>query len=464
MSIVFGNYIPPEKEEETTDLTIGIFFDGTNNNKNNTKAKEYYDKRARGERLTAKEEISAEAYRKNGKDDKSSSYHNAWSNVARLCDAYPENLAVYVDGIGTETEKGDSVLGAGLGTGFILSGTGILGKVEEGCKNLAGRIVKVSKSKNKEIPILYLDVFGFSRGAAAARVFMDEISQKAYPLSVNRKNKGGCLGYLLAENGIKVSLIKVRFLGLFDTVSSYSTGITVSPDFDNDTTELPLNNLAKAKTVMHFTAANEHRKNFSLTKTRVGKEREFPGVHSDVGGSYNNGFEVVKAIEKNNKEELEKLSHALVNKSWYLEDQLEISFFGPVHELMGIRELKNTYSYILLHFMAESAIATQKVPFNMTKLEINKYSISNDALLMRVKKRLKDYVFGEGSPYTFKWFGDIHEKYKGVQEGDRNFEAYQQELQEQKDLRKLRNQYLHWSADCGSLGMEPAKNRTRKTF
>lgn len=462
MSIVFGDYTTTEKEEETKDLTIGIFFDGTNNNKNNTKAKEYYDKRARGEKLTPKEEISAEAYRKNGKDDKSSSYYNAWSNVARLCDAYPEDLAVYVDGIGTETEKADSLLGAGLGTGFILNGTGILGKVEEGCKNLADRIVKVSKTK--EIPTLYLDVFGFSRGAAAARVFLDEISQKAYPLSVNRKNKGGYLGYLLAKNGIKVDLIKVRFLGLFDTVSSYSAGITASPDFDNDTTELQLNNLSKAKTVIHFTAVDEHRNNFSLTKTTTGKEKKIPGVHSDVGGSYNDGIEIVKVLEKNVEKELEKFSEKLIKESWYLEDQLKISFFGPKHELKGTRNLKNTYSYIPLHFMAESAITTQKVPFKIEKLEIEKYGISNDALLMRIKKRLRDYVFGEGKPYTFKWYGEIHEKYKGVKSGDRSFDVYQQELQEQKDLRELRNKYLHWSADYGSIGMEPAKNRKRKTF
>ncbi|WP_431241974.1 hypothetical protein ACQ9BO_18760 [Flavobacterium sp. P21] len=128
-----------------------------------------------------------------------------------------------------------------------------------------------------------------------------------------------------------------------------------------------------------------------------------------------------------------------------------------------MRKLKNTYSYIPLHFMAEYAIA-KNVPFDNVKLEIDKYSISNDALLMRVKKRLRDYVLGNGKPYAFKWFGEIHEKYKSVHEGDRGFGAYQEELQEQKDLRELRNKYLHWSADCGSLGMEPAKNRKRKTF
>lgn len=460
MSIVFGDYTPPKKEDEIYELTVGVFFDGTNNNKNNTNAKEYYDKRARGEKLTPEETISAEAYRRNGRDKTSSSYYNAWSNVARLCDAYPEKLAVYVDGIGTESEKGDSVLGAGLGTGFIFEGAGILDKVKEGCEKLAKNL---KKNNVTELDILYLDVFGFSRGAAAARVFLDEISQKAYPLSVDRKNKAGHLGYYLANSNIKVSLIKVRFLGLFDTVSSYSTLIDGKPNFDNDTTQLPLNNLSKAKTVMHFTAGDEHRNNFSLTKTMVGKEREFSGVHSDVGGSYNNGVEVVKVIEKNNKAELEKLSEKLVDGAWYLEDQLDISFFGPKHELKGTRNLKNTYSYIPLHFMAEAAIE-QSVPFKKEKLEIEKYSISNNSLLVRIKKRLHRYVFDNSKPYIFKWYGDIHQKYKGVKDGDKYFEAYQQELQEQQDLRTLRNKYLHWSADNGSVGMEPTKDRKRKTF
>jgi len=158
MSIVFGDYMPPKKELKTNEVIIGVFFDGTNNNKNNTKAKEYYDKRARGEKLTPKETISADAYRKNGKDKESSSYYNAWSNVARLSDAYPLELTTYIDGIGTETEKADSVLGAGLGTGFAFSGTGILDKVEAGCKEIVNNLKRNSIS---EVDILYLDVFVF---------------------------------------------------------------------------------------------------------------------------------------------------------------------------------------------------------------------------------------------------------------------------------------------------------------
>lgn len=457
MSIVYGDYTPPKKTVKSTDLTIGIFFDGTNNNMNNSNAKEYYDKRNRGEKLTDKEAVSASAYDRNGRLKESSSYHNDWSNVARLYDVYPVKLAVYVDGVGTETEKGDSVLGAGFGTG----GTGIIGKVEEGCEKLAKIIADLGKAT--EIPILNLDVFGFSRGAAAARVFLDEISKKPYPKSVNFKNKAGYLGYYLAKKNIKVGSVQVRFLGLFDTVSSYSKYATALPDFDNDATEIPLHTLSKAKSVMHFTAENEHRNNFSLTKTRVGKTREFPGVHSDVGGSYNDGIEVVEIIEKDFMDEINELVTKLINESWYLEKQLEISLFSP-NELKGTRKLKKTYSYIPLHLMSEWAISAQKVPFNNAKLEKTKYSITGDALLMRVKKRLREYVLHNGKPYKFAWYSAIHEKYKGVKEGDKLLAAYKQEIQEQKDLRILRNEYLHWSADNDSIGMEPTKDRKRKKF
>ena len=458
MSIIFDDYDPSEKEEENNDLTIGIFFDGTNNNKNNTKAKEYYDKRARGKKLTSEETVSAQAYRQNGRDNKGSSYHNDWSNVARLYDIYPDKLAVYVDGIGTETEKGDSILGAGFGTGFLFGGTGILGKVEEGCEKLA--LVVASQSKKKEIPILYLDVFGFSRGAAAARVFLDEISKKPYPLSINLKNKGGYLGYYLAEKEIKVGLVKVRFLGLFDTVSSYSASFSPTPDFDNDTTELSLNNLSKAETVMHFTAADEHRKNFSLTKTKVGKEREFPGVHSDVGGSYNDGVEVVKIIEKNFKENLTKLSTKLVNSSWYTDEQLEISFFGPKHELKGIRKLKKTYSYIPLHFMAEYGVQ-KTVPLTIKKLTDETYSISEDPLLIRVKDRLRSYAMENGKQYTFKRYKEVENAYGGASIPEQKYADYQAEMKEQDDLRILRNKYLHWSARREGIGMDPTPDRVR---
>jgi hypothetical protein len=116
MSIVFGGYTPPKRETKKKDLTLGVFFDGTNNNKNNTDAKADYEKKQKGTELTPEEQRAADAYVKYGKKDVTTSYHNDWSNVARLWSCYPEGSSIYIDGIGTETEKGDSVMGGGFGT------------------------------------------------------------------------------------------------------------------------------------------------------------------------------------------------------------------------------------------------------------------------------------------------------------------------------------------------------------
>ena len=38
--------------------------------------------------------------------------------------------------------------------------------------------------------------------------------------------------------------------------------------------------------MVHFTAMDEHRYNFALTKLPGATEKQFPGVHCDIGGAY----------------------------------------------------------------------------------------------------------------------------------------------------------------------------------
>ena len=60
----------------------------------------------------------------------------------------------------------------------------------------------------------------------------------------------------------------------------------------NDIKELGLNSISKAEHILHITAGDEHRKNFSLSRIIRKKnhiELNFPGVHCDVGGSYIEG-------------------------------------------------------------------------------------------------------------------------------------------------------------------------------
>ena len=443
----FSTYSPPTPPKGTINVTIGIFFDGTRNNKNNT-----------NERIK-----NTSDFKNNGASKaKDTSYYNDHSNVARLFEYLTSSTKIYVEGIGTTDKKGDSTIGFGLGSGD----TGIRAKVRKGCESIA-TIVKSEKSKSgaTKIGTLTLDVFGFSRGAAAARNFVHEISKAKYQAKLNMSGGGGNygggstyltdsdgyitkrkefprrghLGLKLEESSLQVDIIRVRFLGIFDTVSSYSTNLNPKPNF-NDVVELSLNNIGAAANVVHYVAENEHRENFSLTNTHVGVTKVFPGVHSDIGGSYNDGLEIVEEIEtsKLSKNKLNPLIESLIADGWYKREQLKITGGIVYWALEGRRELKKAYSYIPLHFMAESS-KSKAVNFNREALE-KAYAMDKISLLVRVKAKLRTYVFGSGKQYLLNSSLSAAER---------------------KDLLELRNKFLHWSAKREGIGMDPNSNRKR---
>src|SRR5690606_26300796 len=121
---------------------------------------------------------------------------------------------------------------------------------------------------------LHFDVFGFSRGAAIARYAV-------YKLLLEEDKT---IKDQLRLRGFHVAEAKVRFAGLFDTVSSH--GIS----FQDDTRKLKLNAVSEADMVVQLAAADEYRKNFSLTDITSAEEKGIeyfmPGAHSDIGGSY----------------------------------------------------------------------------------------------------------------------------------------------------------------------------------
>lgn len=118
-----------------------------------------------------------------------------------------------------------------------------------------------------------LDVVGYSRGAAAARDFANQV--------VGRRNTG----YYRDLVGGTCVAINLRFVGLFDTVLSTPVG-----SFD---LRLP-ETVAYAA---HAVARNEHRTRFPLESIEPDPrdpgwrsdrvERGFVGAHSDIGGGYN---------------------------------------------------------------------------------------------------------------------------------------------------------------------------------
>ncbi|RZJ70724.1 DUF2235 domain-containing protein [Flavobacterium sp.] len=460
-NVTFGTYEASEFEDITAvRVHIDVYFDGTLNNMYNS---EHFDN-------------NSPEFQKSGgnKKKKDSSYYNDKSNVARLWEVSRQDTKIYIDGIGTEKGKKDSTMGFAFGSGD----TGVIGKVSIGCDQVVEKVGVKIQGYDK-VSLLILDVFGFSRGSAAARNFVHEVGRKEHksrmmpvsvgetivmqrqdddgnPTSLETVPEYGQLGVKLKAANHKVDKIIVRYLGIFDTVSSYHPTLSLRPNFRNDVDELHLNHIGHSMNVVHFTAENEHRTNFSLTHSPVGMEKSFPGVHSDIGGSYKNGTEVVEEIETTwtNRNRLNPLKEKLVADGWYNPDQLEITGGNFYFALQGTRELRNTYSFIPLHFMAEIG-KTKLVPFDTDTLEKEKYSIEKleegytqemADLLKRVKAKLRAYVFDGGPAYSFI---PSHVMPPNA---------------EQQDLRKLRNKFLHWSARREGIGMDPNSDRKRIVY
>lgn len=469
------------------DVSIAMFFDGTGNNKDNT-----------DERLK-----QSSIYRE--KTGQNSSYENDYSNVARLWKNYSDNpppyqYKIYIEGMGTEIQQKDDSSGIALGSGD----TGIPARVKSGCKEIVDRLKKLLNGQNpKIVNRLTIDVFGFSRGAAAARLFLYEIKRKEYTskkISIHQGSilfddmnqatqfsefpKGGYLGAYCKLNTIQINHIIIRFAGLFDCVASYNDGLFKpaslsnknnptddTPDeFKNDTKELHLDAIGYLATrVIHFTAADEHRGNFPLTTINSagskGSSYSFPGVHSDVGGCYQDNMkEVNNAIVSGNNDKLLKEKQRLIEEGWFKKDELYLDNI-ILNNLYGERIVRNTYSFIPLHLMCKLAIdfttkdsPKNPLPLNQKNIEgqEKKTSIKGDALLEKMETKLIDYVFNNGEPIQLSYTQPIKIDAAPQKQYDTDasyvkiqspIKSLSHPSQDDQDLLKLRHGYLHWNTN-----------------
>lgn len=153
-----------------------------------------------------------------------------------------------------------------------------------------------------------MTVFGFSRVQQVARNF---IAQR---------------GKLQLKYNLESSKFHIKFVGLYDTVSSYSESMSTSPDFENDVKELKLKLEGNVEKVVHLTASDEYRENFSLTNIKssiqagVGFELELPGVHSDIGGGYAEKENEVRYLHL--EEGYTNIKENVLQQGWYLPKQI----------------------------------------------------------------------------------------------------------------------------------------------
>jgi hypothetical protein len=279
----------------TGQLNIGIFFDGTGNNKDidykNLKPSE----------------------RKH-------------SNVVKIFNTYPDRnddgyFSYYIPGVGTPfPEIGDS--GHALGGPFAWNGenrilwafTRLLNAAQRYVLNsillddeISARIAENMasimnpafmrrrvlrhwqetlasnlKGKKPRVELINLSVFGFSRGAAEARAFCNWLFEVC-------EQVGG--GWEFAGMPIRLN-----FLGIFDTVASVGIPDSLSNTIMEGHQSWADNNMQIHPAIqqcVHFVAGHEVRAAFPLDSVRVGgvypgnaKEVMYPGAHSDLGGGY----------------------------------------------------------------------------------------------------------------------------------------------------------------------------------
>lgn len=509
--IIYGSEVeafPEYQPDNTIILYIGMFFDGTGNNRYNSDSL-YYTKVKRNSDKIKSSEIPPQKSFTNTSNNKGGikitdrdSYWNPYSNIAKLYDLYKVKtipskdnkddnngypnfgyhaiFKQYVEGIGTERGKEDDTRGSSVGRGEL----GILAKVEKGIKDLVNNELN-SLPKNKQIYKIVFDVFGFSRGAAAARHFCNEVKSQAQYVSKRKKDyynsktdekeltkhAGGMLGAELNKIGLKpydeTYKIEIRFLGLFDTVISdlivKDIGIVTQKFLEDIKTNISGLRIGK---VFHIQAYDEWRENFAFTPTEEGYTLKMLGAHSDIGGGYAEldyytnilDFFDIKD-EENDKEILkskENLRKYFINNYYCQEDEIKIdkeyhtiSFSiesspiethtytykekVPTHYILKAkRYISNKYSLVPMNIMLQKAIE-KGVPFYENYEEAIKYG-------EKIKYPFEYEITDNELEKYLKYMLEISKDEKG-----RTYTI-------PKDMLKhIRNKYVHLSAHYGGI-------------
>lgn len=276
---------------------------------------------------------------------------NEITNVQKLYDLYVRGKfnsdrtvyshAEYITGIGTGDSKAiepadESLLGQGTGIGEY----GVTAKVATGIEQLSESVSDISGDIYDlcdGIGKLQFDVFGFSRGAAAARHFINVVLDsergefaQSFKKACRENNLPLKASFCWEDALEETASCEISFCGLFDTVASIVHLVSLDSntlldfDFSTHTDQGDVRlwlDPNRVRRVVHLTAdpTVECRYNFSLNRINTANHyREFvlPGAHSDIGGGYQSRL----SYENNNyllplleKKRIKKVSRSFSN-------------------------------------------------------------------------------------------------------------------------------------------------------
>ncbi|MGF6154181.1 T6SS phospholipase effector Tle1-like catalytic domain-containing protein, partial [Pseudomonas fluorescens] len=424
-----------EVELEGITLRIGVFFDGTGNNRSNSET--VAECHARDVGLEELAEDIRQFCQAHGYDGKGgapdNSYGNDSSNVAKLHDLYKDDseiqiaaeettgyIRVYLDGIGTSAGNEDSLYSQATGLGEH----GVLERVGQSPARILERIERFELSNpERKIERIEFDIFGFSRGAAAARHFANEVVKgEQNPLATLLPADSSLF---IKEFAWRANTdVSINFIGIFDTVAAVASvssgGISVH-DANNPGVNLYLAP-DLAKKVVHLVARDERRHNFSLNSAGAA-DIVLPGVHSDLGGGYlPRAAERIllskpfRSTEDAHVSPVRSIAYRWTQTELHrLQDQLNLhdlplqvqtwalKFERKVkgdHEqwqhvyaaVSSQREVRNELALVYLRVMRELSVR-HDVPFNSIKENDPKFSVPDE--LQPIAQKLMAYALGE---------------------------------------------------------------------
>jgi len=198
-----------------------------------------------------------------------------YSDVVRFFQLY-EDRSFYISGVGTKDDD----------TGIAPASTDPKGLADiasayTGKARITAMIDKLNRYSNSinDDTIFNIDIVGFSRGAAEARDFANQLVEKYKDGYYRYKNDSG------AEQCQKVNF---NFMGLFDTVLSTHTGeyqLSIPDTFTYVAQAMALNEYRGG--AVAFPMESIRGAPTPINATRI--ERGFLGAHSDIGGGYPDG-------------------------------------------------------------------------------------------------------------------------------------------------------------------------------
>ncbi|WDM61312.1 DUF2235 domain-containing protein [Pseudomonas sp. NEEL19] len=318
-----------------------------------------------------------------------------------------------------------------------------------------------------------LYIYGFSRGAAAARAFVNWLNELLVPAKSTP-------GLVVGKWKLPVS---VEYLGLLDTVVSVgladiAPGATGHMGWGDGSQALPSGELLKS--CLHIVASHEQRLSFPLDSIRLENgsypensvEVIYPGVHSDQGGGYPPGDQgkavgpddhhLLSQIALNDlyadafahgaplKVPEEVVPIGLSSQRWRVMDAEEVDAFGVSRDLT---ERFNAWRHVSLNL----ASAIDPLPIE----QIERYQVSSapvpleEALRAQLAWitawRIDRYAFA--SLKTTQFYRNASDTH-GTEDARKRAEAEREQLQAKVQARRLQ-QIARERKGAPSMPLEP---------